>query len=97
MRALSDAILDYAYSPTRTAAGLNYIGIKIDVRNIPGRTDAVPMEKRRHNSRFNSVYGDGHVDSLRREQFFDWRDPARLRQWNNDDQPHAELGHDVIP
>lgn len=39
------------------------------------------MEERQHNQRSNSVYCDGHVDALRREQFFDWQNPERLRQW----------------
>ena len=93
MRALADAVLIYAYAPRRTAAGMNYIDVNIygGTGGAPGREDGVPMEKRRHNNRFNSVYCDGHVDSLRREAFFDWKDPARLRQWNNDNRPHPEL------
>jgi prepilin-type N-terminal cleavage/methylation domain-containing protein/prepilin-type processing-associated H-X9-DG protein len=78
MRAVADAILTGGrnpQNPSRMAFGNNWINVNVGGGKYSfGRSSAsVAMEKRRHNDRFNSVYCDGHVDSLRRAQFFDWQ------------------------
>jgi prepilin-type N-terminal cleavage/methylation domain-containing protein/prepilin-type processing-associated H-X9-DG protein len=46
--------------------------------------------QRRHNTRFNVLFCDGHVETLRIPELFTTRSDAVLRRWNNDGQPHLE-------
>jgi prepilin-type N-terminal cleavage/methylation domain-containing protein/prepilin-type processing-associated H-X9-DG protein len=46
--------------------------------------------KRRHNGRWSLLFCDGHVQTLRLEQFQDWRDDNVRRLWNKDHEPHWE-------
>ncbi len=46
--------------------------------------------QRRHNFRFNVLFCDGHVETLKKENLFSLR-PDVLARWNNDNQPHPEL------
>lgn len=46
--------------------------------------------QRRHNTRFNVVFCDGHVETLRISELFTTLSDAFLRRWNNDGQPHLE-------
>ena len=79
-------------------AGMGYLDFHVggtDPYN-PGHNPYYPFgpidwEARRHNGQFNCAYCDGHVAGIRRSRFFDHQDPEMLRQWNNDNQPHAEL------
>ncbi len=48
--------------------------------------------KRRHGSRWNLVFCDGHVESLTTSEFFNTRDDSARSRWNNDNLPHPELG-----
>jgi prepilin-type N-terminal cleavage/methylation domain-containing protein/prepilin-type processing-associated H-X9-DG protein len=50
-----------------------------------------PRLKRRHNGRWNLLFCDGHVQTLRLEQFQDWRDDNVRRLWNKDHEPHCEF------
>jgi prepilin-type N-terminal cleavage/methylation domain-containing protein/prepilin-type processing-associated H-X9-DG protein len=50
-----------------------------------------PHLKRRHNGRWNLLFCDGHVQTLRMEQFQDWRNDNVRRLWNNDHEPHWEF------
>jgi prepilin-type processing-associated H-X9-DG protein len=96
MRSMSDAILFGMGDSPNTAYGEDYIDLNIGGGTdfVPGgRSEGVAMEKRRHNGRFNTLYCDGHVDSLRRTQYFDWYSDAGLREWNNDDRSHREMIH----
>jgi len=45
-------------------------------------------EKRRHNGRFNAVFGDGHAEKLKPSQLFS-TDPAATSRWNRDHLPHT--------
>jgi len=47
--------------------------------------------KKRHHDRFNLVFCDGHVGTLKSKQFLDNRNEASRRRWNNDFQPHFEF------
>jgi len=47
--------------------------------------------KRRHNGRWNMLFCDGHVQTVRLEQFQDWRNDNVRRLWNNDHEPHWEF------
>lgn len=94
MRAISDAVL--CRSSGSLGWGMDYIDLDIGGGNfdmvVPGdRMGGTVFEKRRHNGLFNTVYCDGHVEALRRQQFSSWQSETMLRQWNNDDQPHWEL------
>ena len=46
--------------------------------------------QRRHNLRFNVLFCDGHLETLRIDDLFTPR-PDVLSRWNNDNQPHPEL------
>jgi prepilin-type processing-associated H-X9-DG protein/prepilin-type N-terminal cleavage/methylation domain-containing protein len=46
--------------------------------------------QRRHNTRFNVLFCDGHVETLRISELFTTLSDDVLRRWNNDGQPHLE-------
>jgi prepilin-type processing-associated H-X9-DG protein len=46
--------------------------------------------QRRHNLRFNVLFCDGHLETLKIENLFSLR-PDVMARWNNDNQPHREL------
>jgi prepilin-type processing-associated H-X9-DG protein/prepilin-type N-terminal cleavage/methylation domain-containing protein len=46
--------------------------------------------QRRHNTKFNVLFCDGHVETLRISQIFTTLSDDVLRRWNNDGQPHRE-------
>ncbi len=54
----------------------------------PGLGDGV--FQRRHNLRFNVLFCDDHVETLKPEKLFSTR-PDVLARWNDDDQPHQEF------
>jgi prepilin-type N-terminal cleavage/methylation domain-containing protein/prepilin-type processing-associated H-X9-DG protein len=43
----------------------------------------------RHRGRHNVTFCDGHAENLKESKLFD-PDPATLRRWNNDHEPHAD-------
>ncbi len=47
--------------------------------------------QRRHYARFNVLFCDGHVETLRISDLFAIRSDAILSRWNNDGQPHRDL------
>jgi prepilin-type processing-associated H-X9-DG protein len=47
--------------------------------------------QRRHDTRFNSLFCDGHVETLKISGLFTLRSDDVLARWNNDGQPHREL------
>ncbi len=49
-----------------------------------------PIQRRRHNGRFNIWFCDGHIESLRYLVLVSRADD-KLRRWNNDHLPHEEL------
>jgi len=49
-----------------------------------------PLQRQRHNARLNVWFCDGHIEHLPLLNMVS-RDDARLRRWNNDNQPHADL------
>ena len=46
--------------------------------------------QRRHNTRFNVLFCDGHLETLRISELFTTLSDDVLRRWNNDNQPHRE-------
>lgn len=49
---------------------------------------AVRLSNERHNGRWNVVFCDGHVETLRSRGFLDFGNPNVARRWNSDHQPH---------
>jgi prepilin-type processing-associated H-X9-DG protein/prepilin-type N-terminal cleavage/methylation domain-containing protein len=47
---------------------------------------------RRHGGRWNVLFCDGHVESLKTLDFFDSRQDSVRKRWNSDNLPHRELG-----
>ena len=47
--------------------------------------------QKRHNSKFNSAFCDGHVEVFPARKFFDNKNAEYRRRWNNDFQPHLEF------
>jgi prepilin-type N-terminal cleavage/methylation domain-containing protein/prepilin-type processing-associated H-X9-DG protein len=54
-----------------------------------------PMEwpSNRHQKRTNLMFCDGHADSARRADVINPKDDSWRRRWNNDNQPHYEIGN----
>jgi prepilin-type N-terminal cleavage/methylation domain-containing protein/prepilin-type processing-associated H-X9-DG protein len=82
-----------------TVSGDSYDGmalLDINSRNgverpsYAGSEGVIRATLKRHNGRYNIVFCDGHVESVRRNKLFEETDQA-LRRWNNDNQPHADL------
>jgi prepilin-type processing-associated H-X9-DG protein len=48
------------------------------------------MLQRRHNGRFNVLFCDMHIESMRWETISS-REEANLARWNNDHLPHASI------
>lgn len=46
---------------------------------------------KRHASKWNIGFCDGHVETLKATEIFDFRKPQILRRWNRDNLPHREL------
>jgi prepilin-type processing-associated H-X9-DG protein len=46
---------------------------------------------KRHSGKFNSLFCDGHVESVRLQELFDIRNDEEMRHWNRDNLPHREL------
>jgi prepilin-type N-terminal cleavage/methylation domain-containing protein/prepilin-type processing-associated H-X9-DG protein len=63
------------------SAGLEGTGIKL--------SDG--YYQRRHDTRFNVLFCDGHVGALRISELFTTRSDDILARWNNDGQPHRDL------
>lgn len=51
----------------------------------------LPKVQRRHGGRWNVVFCDGHVETLRSGALFDVRRGEVARRWNRDNLPHAEI------
>jgi len=47
----------------------------------------------RHNRRTNLMFCDGHAESAKRADAINPRNDLWRRRWNNDNQPHLELGY----
>jgi prepilin-type N-terminal cleavage/methylation domain-containing protein/prepilin-type processing-associated H-X9-DG protein len=66
-----------------------------DVRHL--KAD-IELRKRRHGGRWNVVFCDAHVESLKTRDLFDGRRDEVLMRWNNDNLPHREmLGSPILP
>lgn len=55
---------------------------------LDGADQAVAVERKRHNGRWNVVFCDGHVESLRTKDLFDSRVDNITRRWNRDHLPN---------
>ena len=55
-----------------------------------GWTKYEPLQRKRHSSKFNIWFCDGHVENLRFQTLVS-RDDDKLRRWNNDNLPHRQL------
>ncbi|MFM1943359.1 MAG: hypothetical protein RI897_2341 [Verrucomicrobiota bacterium] len=70
--------------------------IDINVRNgverpnYFGSTGILDANRKRHNNRVNTTFGDGHVESIPAHQLYA-KSPEALRRWNNDHEPHEDL------
>ncbi len=50
-----------------------------------------PLYQRRHGARFNVLFCDSHVESLRLAQFWNHDRADIMTRWNTDHQPHPQL------
>ena len=51
----------------------------------------IGIYQRRHGARFNILFCDGHVETLRISDLFTSRSDAILARWNNDGRPYREF------
>ncbi len=104
MIALGDAAFLVGYYELTGWASVGYADLSYGlgffvVHGIPPTGDShVPelwaSEQRRHGGRWNVVFCDGHVETLKTKGLFDATDNEVLRRWNKDNLPHREmLGH----
>lgn len=62
----------------------------VERQGYAGSEGVIHATLKRHRGRYNVVFCDGHVESIKRDRLFEQVDSA-LRRWNNDNQPHADL------
>jgi prepilin-type processing-associated H-X9-DG protein len=55
-----------------------------------GWSEFEPLQRKRHSSKFNIWFCDGHLETLRSQTLVS-RDDDKLRRWNNDNLPHRAL------
>ena len=55
------------------------------------KQDQWPAE--RHRNRCNSMFGEGHADSVWRSDAVNPRSTTWRARWNNDDDPHWEIAN----
>jgi prepilin-type processing-associated H-X9-DG protein len=65
----------------------------LEAKSNPMSKSIINAVKRRHNGRYNTLFCDGHVDSLAREGLFG-ESNDELSRWNNDHAPHREYLED---
>jgi prepilin-type processing-associated H-X9-DG protein len=56
-----------------------------------GRNLVLKGAKLRHNNRWNTLFCDGHVESLKQAGLFEVRRADVAKRWNKDNLPHHEL------
>jgi prepilin-type processing-associated H-X9-DG protein len=105
MIAMADSILIWQMADPSIASPLNTLRLGgeddlllVDIGSgLSSKTSGFPicmgdgLYQRRHNTRFNVLSCDAHVETLRISQLFTTRSDTVLARWNNDDQPHREL------
>jgi prepilin-type N-terminal cleavage/methylation domain-containing protein/prepilin-type processing-associated H-X9-DG protein len=63
----------------------------------PAGDPAVKGMIQRHGGRWNIVFCDGHIETLRPSDLFDLRKPLVAQRWNNDHQSHAAENNPLPP
>ena len=99
MFAIGDSIAVWPYVSTNesnlTFEGFDVLTPKLhlDLRKDSRiRTNVPPVANvTRHLDRANVSFVDGHVERVPLRQLFQSRDPADLRRWHIDNQPHLEM------
>jgi prepilin-type N-terminal cleavage/methylation domain-containing protein/prepilin-type processing-associated H-X9-DG protein len=99
------ALIDAVFIPQRDPEGKHPVGeptmgLFFDYENtdayneivlgLPANDRIVLAYAQRHGGRWNLVFCDGHVASLKAKGLFNLADPDVARHWNNDDQPHNQ-------
>jgi len=97
MIALGDAVLGWGnqsgYGGFILEAGMYSQAL----RPSPSAGDNLSLEdmkapyRRRHSTRFNVLFCDGHMEYLRAAQLFDVGQDAVAQRWNKDNKPHRDL------
>jgi prepilin-type N-terminal cleavage/methylation domain-containing protein/prepilin-type processing-associated H-X9-DG protein len=93
--AFGDAVL-FNGSQYNRPKGMHTLEIGVYTLQSLGLADAAMLRllNKRHSARWNILFSDGHIESLKTDQLFDRERPERLRRWNRDNLPHEDL---VIP
>lgn len=96
MVALGDSVL-LKYAGDTLYRGLPLIdeGIRLSdhtvLRPSAQKSAKDRLYSRRHAGKWTIAFCDGHVETLRATEIFDFRKPQILRRWNRDNLPHQEL------
>lgn len=90
------AIGDTALSASGNGWGIidQYVGwaaAQEENPNPPSNAAMVAKWRQRHDGRWNVLFCDGHIETLKTKQLFDSRQDEVLKLWNYDHQPHREL------
>lgn len=93
MIALGDALLGSGLSSTNTVEGIDDLSLAIVSASLDFHFNAQGIElmRRRHGSRWNVLFCDGHVAAFSQTTLFNRSDPGTRSLWNNDNQPHLEF------
>lgn len=77
-------LYDVSYGIANTSSVLDSLGAREAVR-------------RRHRGRWNTLFADGHIETLNTRRLFDARDDDVRSRWNNDALPHPEFEPNGYP
>ena len=92
MIAVADAFSASPYATNVIVEGFELLSRKVHRSAELGRFDkGLGPVRSRHAGVLNVTFSDGHVQALPYEKLLISRDPADLRRWHSDNEPHLEL------
>ncbi len=92
MIAVGDALIVKAQTPGLVEGIDDFSwGIVMSISGLASVSMGPESQRRRHNSRWNVLFCDGHVATLRQSALFNGSDPGVRSLWNKDNQPRFEF------
>jgi len=98
MLCMGDAVIRNSGSPLMGVESIStWLGVGSDIYSEvmlwpgdPAIDPAIQFLKQRHSARWNVSFCDGHVETLRAIDLFNYRNPFVTQRWNTDHKPHNE-------
>jgi prepilin-type N-terminal cleavage/methylation domain-containing protein/prepilin-type processing-associated H-X9-DG protein len=91
MIALGDSFMGKTTWTSNLVVGVDDLSLGIVSEQIEALTGGRELIKRRHDSRWNILFCDGHVATFKQSALFNRSDSGARSLWNNDNQPHLEF------